>query len=44
MVDKIIAVRRDKIGQRIGTVDGAVLARVSRALQYFLALDESVAS
>lgn len=44
MVDKITSVRRDKIGQRVGIVAPAVLARVGQALQYFLALDEAAAS
>jgi mRNA interferase MazF len=36
MVDKVTAIRRDRLGQQIGHVSAAVLARVERSLAGFL--------
>ncbi|WPJ94204.1 type II toxin-antitoxin system PemK/MazF family toxin [Coraliomargarita algicola] len=41
MVDKLSALRRDRLGQRIGHVSPAVLARVESALVGFLDLPAS---
>ena len=38
MVDKTITVRRDKLGEKIGSVDSAMLAAISDALRVFLGL------
>jgi mRNA interferase MazF len=38
MVDKIMAIRRDKIRTRIGSLDEEVLLRVNRSLMLFLGL------
>lgn len=38
MIDKAITVPREKIGQRIGTVDDETLLAVNRALAVFLGL------
>jgi mRNA interferase MazF len=38
MVDKTTTIPRQKVGQRIGNVDGPTLAQVSRALAAFLGL------
>jgi mRNA interferase MazF len=39
MVDKVTAVRRDRMRQRIGHVSSAVMNRVESSLMGFLALD-----
>jgi mRNA interferase MazF len=41
MVDKVMAVRRDKIGKRIGAITPEELARVDSALRTWLDLDPS---
>ncbi|HOV84882.1 MAG TPA: type II toxin-antitoxin system PemK/MazF family toxin [Syntrophobacteraceae bacterium] len=38
MVDKIMAIRKDKIRTRIGSLDDEVLLRVNRSLMLFLGL------
>ena len=38
MVDKIMALKRDKVRMRIGTLDDATMLRVSRSLILFLGL------
>ena len=38
MVDKIMTVRRERLGRRIGTLSDADLARVEEALVFFLGL------
>lgn len=38
MVDKLVAVRRDKIGQVIGTLDDELLIRLNRSLAFWLGM------
>lgn len=38
MVDKIVALRKKRIGRTVGTVDDATLLRVSRSLALFLGI------
>jgi mRNA interferase MazF len=38
MVDKIVTIRRDNLGQRIGALETAVLLAVERAVLVFLGL------
>ncbi|GKT07854.1 type II toxin-antitoxin system PemK/MazF family toxin [Desulforhabdus sp. TSK] len=38
MVDKIMALRRDKVRTQIGTLDGETMVRLNRSLMLFLGL------
>ena len=40
MVDKLLAVRRDRIGSRIGKLDHETVVRLNRSLALFLGLSE----
>ena len=40
MVDKLLAVRRDRIGDRIGELDRETVVRLNRSLALFLGLSE----
>ena len=40
MVDKLVALRRDRIRQRIGALEAAEVRLLDRALRLWLALDE----
>ena len=39
MVDKMMAIKRERIGQVIGHVDGATMQRIDNSLQIWLASD-----
>lgn len=39
MTDRLTSVQRFRLGERVGTIDEADLARVERAIRAFLALD-----
>lgn len=41
MTDKIIAIPREKLGHRIGTLDPAEMRQVNAALAFLLALNET---
>lgn len=38
MIDKLVTVRRDKIGRRIGTVEDEIMQRVTRSLALWLGI------
>jgi mRNA interferase MazF len=38
MADKLVAVRREKIGRRIGSLDDATMLRLTRSLGFVLAI------
>jgi mRNA interferase MazF len=38
MVDKIVAVRREKVRQVVGTLDDSIMIRINRSLVFWLGL------